>query len=101
MLPADGSADLQALADELAHPRIQWFHDDQRLAGRAVAEALGGADQVAWDVYLAFDGRAHWGNHIPRPRDWIHQLDAAWADPQRHPAQGMLESALVQLVETA
>lgn len=97
MLPEDEAADPQALVEQLADPRILWFHDPERRAGKAVAAALGGSGQVAWDVYLGFDAGARWGEAL-QPRDWVHQLGDAWADAKRlHPGD-KLEPALNRLV---
>ncbi len=98
MLPEDVSAGLPLLVEELAQPRIQWFHDPRRRAGSAVAAGLGGAGQTAWDVYIAFDAAARWGEGMPPPRDWVHQLSDPWADPGHMHVRDDLEPALRRMV---
>ncbi len=98
MLPEDENADLRMLVDELANPRIQWFHDPKRLAGKAVAAALGGIGQTAWDVYIAFDASVRWDEAMPPARDWVHQLGDPWADPSRRHVRDKLEPALKRMV---
>ncbi len=98
MLPEDESADLRILVDELADPRIHWFRDPQGRAGKAVAAALGGNGQTAWDVYIAFEAEARWGEGMPPARDWVHQLGDPWADPSRRHVRDELEPALRRMV---
>ncbi|MFA5787582.1 MAG: hypothetical protein WDA71_11495 [Actinomycetota bacterium] len=100
MLPEDRVADVTALAGEMSDPRIRWFHDPSRRAGRAIAASLGAAGQVAWDVYLYFDADAEWRNQLPAPRQWAHQLDDAWADPTRHHFGDQLEPELGRLLKS-
>ncbi len=99
MLPSDERADLPDLLDELANPRIEWFHDRERVAGKAVAAALGAPGETAWDMYMGFDAGARWGDAMPRPRGWLHQLTDAWADPTLRHVRDELEPALSRLVE--
>lgn len=100
MLPEDRGADVEALARELADPRIRWFHDPERRAGRAIAASLGAAGKVAWDVYLFFDAGAEWDDQPPAPRQWVHQLDDAWADPARLRFGDQLEPELGRLLRS-
>jgi len=94
MLPEDRAADIPALAQELAEHHIRWFHDPRRRAGRAIAESLGAAGQVAWDVYLFFDADAEWKDQLPEPRYWAHQLSDSWADATRQHFGDQLEPEL-------
>jgi hypothetical protein len=63
--------------------RVVQYYDPYKFAGGAIAEGLGaGAGQIAWDIYLFYDGKARWGKLPPPPREWAHQLgDSSWADP--------------------
>ncbi len=98
VLPEDKWADVQALSAELAQSRIQWFDDPERRLGKLVAASLGGAGQIAWDVYIGFDAQARWIESMPPARDWVHQLSDRWADPSRMHVRGDLEPALARLV---
>jgi len=100
MLPEDRVADVIALAGEMTDPRIRWFHDPQRRAGRAIAASLGAAGHIAWDVYLFFDPDADWKDKPPRPRQWAHQLGDTWADPTRLRFGDQLEPELARLLRS-
>lgn len=66
-------------------PRVTQFFDPEKISGLEVAVGLGAkSGDVAWDVYLFFDGQAEWVDKMPPPIDWVHQLrDSSWADPDR------------------
>ena len=100
MLPEDRVADVEALAGEMTDPRVRWFHDPKRRAGRAIAISLGATGEVAWDVYLFFDPHAEWKNQPPAPRQWIHQLGDSWADPTRLHFGEQLEPELGRLLKS-
>ena len=100
MLLEDREADVEALAGEMIDPRIRWFHDPERRAGRAIATSLGAAGEVAWDVYLFFDVHAEWNDQPPAPRQWVHQLGDSWADPTRLRFGGQLEPELGKLLKS-
>jgi hypothetical protein len=100
MLPEDREADVEALAGEMTDPRIRWFHDPKRRAGRAIATSLGATGKVAWDVYLFFDAHAEWKNKPPAPCQWVHQLSDSWADPTRLRFGNRLEPELRRLLKS-
>lgn len=100
MLPQDREADVVTLAGEMSDPRIRWFHDPKRRAGRAIAASLGATGEVAWDVYLFFDADAEWKNRPPAPREWVHQLSDSWADPTRLRFGDQLEPELARLLRS-
>ncbi len=66
-------------------PRVTQFYDPEKLSGLEVAAGLGAKPgEVAWDVYLFFDGHAEWVDRLPQPLDWVHQLGgSSWAEPER------------------
>jgi hypothetical protein len=93
MLPSDGDEAARRAARILDDPRVTHFRDPERHAGRAFAGALGAPGLVAWDVYLLFDAQAAWSDPAPAPRDWLHQLGDARADPaRRRRGAGLAES---------
>jgi hypothetical protein len=98
MLPEDKDADLTALSDHMYDPRVRWFHDPLRRAGKAIATALGAPDKTAWDVYLFFDRDVQWKGGPPQPRGWTHQLGDTWADPDRYRAGEQLSVELASLL---
>lgn len=52
-------------------PSATHFVDEQRLVGRAVAEAVLDADAVAWDAYLFYGPDATWDD-LGEPAVWLH-----------------------------
>jgi hypothetical protein len=65
--------------------RVIHFYDPGQFIGRAIAEGFGGySGEVAWDVYLFYDGEDKWEDRLPVPIDWCHQTPSdEWADPDR------------------
>ena len=85
MLPADSAITAKLSARIIRDPRARQFYDPDHLAGKAIAEGLGGKDKIAWDIYLFYAAGDEWGDCPPTPTDWAHQLvGAAWADNARH-----------------
>jgi hypothetical protein len=66
-------------------PRVTQFYDPKKLSGVEIATGLGAqAGEIAWDVYLFYDGQSEWGDLLPHPVDWVHQLrGSSWAEPGR------------------
>ena len=81
MLPEDGAAAAAEAAHVCADRRARHFYDPEKIAGKAIAAAVGGAGRVAWDVYLVYPPGARWDHDPPVPAAWRHQLgDSSWAD---------------------
>ncbi len=99
-LPSDDEGAARRAHALLDDPRVSHFHDPDQHAGRAWAEVLGLRD-VAWDVYLLFDRRAEWGDTVPVPREWFHQLGDDHADPVRRRTGHALAHALHGAARTA
>jgi hypothetical protein len=62
-------------------PRVRHYHDPRRELGRSVAKGLGAVEgETAWDVYLFYAAGQAWGEQLPRPMVWVHQLETSgWA----------------------
>ena len=99
MLPEDRGADVSALAKEMDDARVTWFHDPNRRASAAIAAALGGEGQLAWDVYLFYDEDSVWKDCPPAPGGWVHQLTDEWADSTRHRHGDALETELAAILK--
>ncbi len=85
MLTGDDKAAAHRVIATCPDPRAIHFYDPDRLAGRALAAALGGEGKVAWDVYLIYGPGTRWEERPPIPADWAHQLGGSrWADPVRY-----------------
>lgn len=81
MLDSDSLEAAETMEQELGG---RHFWDSERRAAAAVAAALGGEGQLAWDLYLHYPAGASWVDPAPTPGDWAHQLGAGgWADPAR------------------
>ena len=61
---------------EVPDPRVTHFWDHDKALGKKFGRLLElpHGKKFAWDVYLLYDARAHWGDHPPEPTDWMHQL---------------------------
>ncbi len=74
--------------------RVFQYFDPNKLAGSAIAEGLGAGDaQIAWDVYLFYDGKARWEEQPPPPVAWAHQLEgSSWAGSENyHPGEELYQ----------
>ena len=92
MLALDSLLSAKWVARRMGDPQVQHFYDPQNLTGRAVAESLGHPGKVAWDIYLFYDPRAQWGDGLPLPACWAHQLTSApWIDPRRYHERDLVD----------
>lgn len=98
MLAEDTPAAIEAAAGEFAPDGIQQFVDPEQRVGRRVARALGGADGIAWDVYLCYAPDVRWTEEFPEPTEWVHQLDGcSWASPDRYRCGSDLTAELARV----
>jgi len=79
-IPVLGSDSLaeaeQAALTEVADERVTHFWDGEQSLGRAYGKALAlpnGRD-LAWDIYFTYAAGQEWGETLPVPADWSHQL---------------------------
>ncbi len=84
MVIGDSRARVEKIAATIPDLRVQHFYDVHKLAGRAVARALGSDGKIAWDTYLFFDKTSGWNDSPPLPAEWMHQLGDPWADPAHY-----------------
>ena len=95
MRPADNEDEARRQAERMVAPGVAHFHDAEKRAGKAIAEAMGAPGRVAWHIYMIFAPGAQWGEEAPRPRLWVHQLiGAIWANPLRYRTGKMLKREL-------
>ncbi len=83
ILPTDDSQSAAWASSLFDDPRVAQFHDPAKLAGNHFARGLL-TRPPAWDIYLAYDRDARWGDPSPRPAHWMHQLSGEQADPERY-----------------
>jgi hypothetical protein len=101
MLDSDSEQAAALSADRLDEKRLAvHYHDPARAVGAAVAEALGGRGQVAWDFYLFYPVGLRWEARPPVPEVAYHQLvGAAWAGLTRYRTGKRLVRALRSAVD--
>jgi hypothetical protein len=81
MLPLDSPVAAKLSARIIHDLRACHFHDPAKLAGKAIAQSLGGQDKAAWDIYLFYEAGNEWSDSPPAPIYWAHQLQGStWAD---------------------
>jgi hypothetical protein len=68
----------------LGDDRIQHFYDSNKIAGKAIANSVGWASRVAWDIYLFYRPNLKWTKTPPKPKYWMHQLTNAWATKESY-----------------
>ena len=84
MLPSDSKAAVKSATQIIRDARVYHFHDQKKVAGRAIAQSLGAPGKIAWDVYLLYAKGSRWQEGAPVPADWAHQLaETTWAEPSR------------------
>lgn len=77
---------------------VRQFWDENSDTGRLVAESLGLAVPVAWDIYIFLEEGARWDDSGALPaRDWIHQLRGT--HPERFKTGADIARHLQQVVE--
>jgi hypothetical protein len=82
ILPDDDAVAAARAARSFDDDRVTHYWDGDRALGFSLGEALalpprdpGRRTGVAWDVYLLFGRGARWGEALPVPSFWMHQLD--------------------------
>lgn len=81
-------------AARLSDKRIQHYYDNNKRVGQNVADSIGWAGKVAWDIYLFYRPFAEWTETLPEPEYWMHQLKDAWATTEKYRTGGDLKSEL-------
>jgi len=85
MLPLDNALTAKLMAAKMRHPSVTQFYDPRKIAGRAIAQSLGGQGKAAWDIYLFYSKGVEWIDNPPQPYQWAHQLIASsWANPANY-----------------
>lgn len=76
VLQADDFESARQAASLIPDPRaIHYWDEDQSLGlayGRELELPRG--RELAWDIYFAYAAGVEWGEHVPPPGDWAHQL---------------------------
>ncbi len=83
ILPDDNNAAAVESSAIVSDRRATHFWDEQGVLPQSFARVLGLPEGwPAWDVYLASEARAYWGEAPPAPAFWHHQLGNDLAAPR-------------------
>ena len=75
ILWSDAAWSVPRATGRLSDQRISHYWDGQGELVRGYSPVLRlPREQPAWDVYLLFDRDAQWGDNLPAPVSWMHQL---------------------------
>jgi hypothetical protein len=79
--------------------RIQHFYDKNKDVGKTIADSVGWAGNVAWDIYLFYEPFSQWAENPPIPQFWMHQLSDDWATKETYRTGADLEKGLLVSIE--
>jgi len=80
MLPSDNASAAKRAAQSIADTRVRHFYDAKADVGKVIAQSLGEASRIAWDMYLFYAAGVEWNQEPPQPIAWAHQMSDAWHD---------------------
>ena len=82
--------------------RVTQFYDPAKFSGLEVAKGLSAQPgEVAWDIYLFYDGQDKWLDQLPQPNEWVHQLsNSRWAEPDRYYQGDRLAQKMREIMES-
>ena len=82
----------------LSDSRIQHFYDNKKTTGKTIADSVGWAGKVAWDIYLFYSPFVEWTETLPKPLFWMHQLTDGWATKDRyHTGEDLKNELLISM----
>ena len=104
-LSGDSEQTAQKAAAMFKDHRVVHFYDSNQSSGKAIANRLGWAGRVAWDIYLFYEVGVEWANTAPQPAYWMHQLKDRWAHKAHfRTGDGLVEelsNAMTKLINRA
>jgi hypothetical protein len=83
----------------LSDKRIQHFYDQDQIVGKKIANSVGWAGNVAWDIYLFYAPNIDWTDLPPKPNHWMHQLTDDWAKNDHYRTGDDLKNELLLSME--
>ena len=95
MLSGDSEEIAQKSARNLNDRHVLHFYDSNKYSGKVVAEAVGWAEKIAWDIYLFYRPDAEWFDLPPEPAYWMHQLTDDWAENEHYRTGDDLRNGLL------
>lgn len=79
--------------------RIHHFFDNNKNVGKAIANSVGWAGRIAWDIYLFYKPSTKWSGTPPKPNYWMHQLSAFWTTRGKYRTGDALKNELIVSME--
>ena len=79
--------------------RIQHFYDQNQIVGKKIANSVGWAGNIAWDIYLFYEPYVDWSGEPPKPNYWMHQLTDEWAKNDHYRTGNDLKNELLISME--
>jgi hypothetical protein len=98
VLKADDYESAKKAPPLLDDPRTSHYWDGDQSLGLAYGHLLElpRGRELAWDIYFAYAAGVTWGDTVPAPSDWVHQLGR----DERHLGDGSgLRKAVESLLE--
>ncbi len=86
-------------AASLTDKRIHHFYDQHKKVGKIIADSVGWAGNIAWDIYLFYDPFTEWTDAPPKPKYWMHQLTDEWAKSDNYRTGEDLKNKLLSSTE--
>ncbi len=83
----------------LSDSRIQHFYDNKKATGKTIADSVGWAGNIAWDIYLFYRPFVEWTETPPKPLCWMHQLTDGWATKDKYRTGEDLKNELLISME--
>ena len=84
----------------LSDARVVHYWDGDQALGKLYGKALTlpRGRQLAWDIYFVYAPGVEWGEELPQPTDWMHQLGD---DPRRLDGDKLRDSVRALLPDRA
>jgi hypothetical protein len=98
VLPSDNLAAAREAPAFIPDPRAKHYWNGDQVLGKVYGRtvALPSGRELAWDIYFVFDAGIEWGNKVPAPIDWVHQLGS----DEQHLGEGAtLRASVERLLE--
>ena len=76
VLPSDNFEAAKEAPSLIPDPRARHYWNGDQSLGKVYGNtvALPSGRELAWDIYFVFGAGIEWGEDVPVPSDWVHQL---------------------------
>jgi len=103
MLKTDDKENAYKAASLFQNASVVQYFDGENKFGDMVARRLNPKGEKAWDIYMFYDKDVEWGNSIPRPFEYAHQLSSSihpWADQTKYFCGSDLTKRLAEITSS-